>query len=419
MTRRERVLTALNHKQPDRVPIDFGSTAVTGMHVTCVQALRQHYGLESRPVKVFEPYQMLGWLDDDLLDAMGVDIVGVYGRNTIFGFANENWQPFRLPWGQEVLVSEHFRTTETAQGDLLIYPQGDTSAPPSGRMPSGGFFFDTIVRQEPIDDDNLDPTDNLEEFSPISREDIDHLVKTANALSGTDRARVLNFAGAGIGDIAFVPAPFLTHPKGIRDVAEWYMSLVTRQDYIHEVFTRQTDIALANLAQVHEALGTEIDVIFTCGTDFGTQNSTFCSVDTFNGLYAPYYRKINNWIHDHTAWKVFKHSCGAVESFMSDFTKVGFDIVNPVQCSAAGMEPAHLKARYGNNITFWGGGVDTQKTLPFGTPQEVREQVLRRCDILSKNGGFVFNAIHNVQANTPIENIVAMLEAVREFNADA
>jgi uroporphyrinogen-III decarboxylase len=283
-------------------------------------------------------------------------------------------------------------------------------------MPASGFFFDTIIRQEPIDEDKLDPEDNLEEFGPISDEDLAYFAREAAAQAATGRGVIATFGGLAFGDIALVPAPFLTHPKGIRDITEWYMSTAMRQDYVHTIFERQAEIALANLAKIHAAVGDAIDAVFICGTDFGTQQSTFCSSDTFTSLYMPYYQQVNNWIHEHTAWKTFKHSCGAVESFMPLFIESGFDIINPVQCSAVGMDPRTLKARYGDKLVFWGGGVDTQRTLPFGTPGEVREEVLQRCEIFGVDGGFVFNAVHNVQANTPVANIVAMCEAVREFN---
>jgi len=156
-------------------------------------------------------------------------------------------------------------------------------------------------------------------------------------------------------------------------------------------------------------------VVFVCGTDFGTQTSSFCGIDTFRELWLPYYRQVNDWIHENTSWKTFKHSCGAVEMFMPHFIEAGFDIINPVQCSADGMDPQLLKDKYGDQLVFWGAGVDTQETLPFRTPAEVREQVLERCRIFGKNGGFVFDTIHNIQACTPVENIVTMLEAVKEF----
>jgi uroporphyrinogen-III decarboxylase len=194
------------------------------------------------------------------------------------------------------------------------------------------------------------------------------------------------------------------------------MSTRSRRDYVHQIFARQTEIALANLERIHRTIGDMVDVVFLCGTDFGTQTSAFCSVPTFRELWLPYYRQICGWIHAHTTWKCFKHSCGSVERFYESFLEAGFDIVNPVQCSAVGMDPALLKAKHGDRLTFWGGGIDTQKTLPFGTPAEVREQVLRRCEIFAPGGGFVFNAIHNIQAGTPVANIVALFEAVRAFN---
>ncbi len=419
MTSRDRVRDSIAHKTPDRVPIDFGATPTTGMHVTCVAQLREYYGLEKRLVKVHEPYQMLGWIDDDLRDAIGIDTVAICPRETLFGFPNENWCEFRTPWGQDVLVSEHFRTTTDTNGDLLLYPGGDTTAPPSGRMPTKGFYFDTIIRQEPIDEDKLDPADNLEEFAPVSDEDLAHFGREADLVSDSPRARVATLGGTNFGDIALVPAPFLKHPKGIRDVAEWYISTATRQNYIHTVFDRQCDTALANLERIRTTVGDAVDVVFVCGTDFGTQTSTFCSAQTFTSLYMPYYKRVNDWVHRHTDWRTFKHSCGAVEPFLTHFIDAGFDILNPVQCSATGMEPETLKERYGDRLVFWGGGVDTQKTLPFGTPEEVREQVLHRCDVFAPNGGFVFDAVHNVQMNSPVENIVAMIDAVHAFNGSS
>ena len=152
------------------------------------------------------------------------------------------------------------------------------------------------------------------------------------------------------------------------------------------------------------------------GTDFGTQTGQFCSVDAFRTLWKPYYQKLNGWIHENTSWKTFKHSCGAIFELVEELIDSGFDILNPVQCSATGMAPADLKRQYGSRITFWGGGVDTQKILPFGSPQEVKEDVENKCRVFAKDGGFVFNSIHNVQAMTPVENVAAMFETVWQFN---
>jgi len=404
---------------PDAVPIDFGGTPVTGIHASCVAALRSHYGLDASPVKVHEPYQMLGLVEDDLKQAMGVDVEGVPSRETLFGFRNDAWKSWRMPDGLEVLVSSDFNTTVDANGDVLIHPRGDLSAPPSGRMPAGGYFFDTIIRQDRIDEDRLDPSDNLEEFDSISQQDLEELARDVGAARQSGRAVIATLGGMAFGDIALVPAPNLAHPRGIRDVAEWYMSLIARPDYIHAVFSRQCEIALGNLERIHSRLGDSIDVVMLCGTDFGTQSGAFCSIETFRAIWFPYYKRINDWIHEHTRWKTFKHSCGSVERFVPSFIECGFDILNPVQCSAANMEPERLKAEYGDDIVFWGGGVDTQKVLPFGTPEQVRRQVLERLEIFSQGGGYVFNTIHNIQARTPVENVVAMLDAVREFNGGA
>jgi hypothetical protein len=415
MTSRERLITALNHKEPDRIPIDFGGTGVTGIHASCVAALRNYFGLEKRPVRIHEPFQMLGMVDDDLRKAMGLDVVGVFARTTLFGFPIDKWKSWSFN-GIDVLVPGNFNVTIDANGDTLIYPEGDTSVAPSGRMPRGGYFFDSIVRQGPIDEDKLNPEDNLEEFKPISRDDLDHLASATETAAETGLGVIASIGGTALGDIALVPAPFLKHPKGIRDVTEWYVSTSSRQDYIHKVFERQCEIAIENLVRVQKALEDRIQVVFLCGTDFGTQTSAFCSVKTFQNLYFPYYKQLCSWIHSHTSWKIFKHSCGAVSKFLPYFIEAGIDILNPVQCSATGMDPEQLKANFGGDLVFWGGGVDTQRVLPFGAPDEVREQVLRRCEIFSRGGGFVFNTIHNVQAETPVENIVAMLDAVHEFN---
>ena len=414
-TSRERLANALNHRQPDRIPIDFGGTSVTGVHASCVAALRDYYGLEKRLVRIHEPSQMLGLVDDDLKDAMGVDVTGVFRRGAKWGFPLERWKPWLFN-GLEVLVPGDFNVTLDSNGDTLIYPGGDTTTQPSGRMPQGGYFFDCIVRQDPIDEERLNPEDNLEEYGPISQADLDYLASAAREAAASGRGVIAGFGGTALGDISLVPGPGLKHPKGIRDITEWYVSTRSRQDYIHKIFERQCEIALGNLERIYAAVGDVVQAAYLCGTDFGTQTSAFCSVKTLRDLYFPYYKQINDWIHAHTPWKTFKHSCGAVSKFIPTFIEAGFDILNPVQCSAAGMEPEQLKANFGDRIVFWGGGVDTQKTLPFGTPAQVRDEVLRRCEIFAPGGGFVFNTVHNIQAQTPVENIVAMLDAVHEFN---
>jgi uroporphyrinogen-III decarboxylase len=415
MTSKDKILAALSH-EPGPVPIDFGSNAVTGMHCSVVESLRDYYGLEKHPVFINEPYQMLGEVEDDLREAIGIDTDAIYPRNTIFGFDLSGEKEWRTPWGQIVRVPAGFVTKKDENGDELIYPKGDTSVPPSGRMPTNGYFFDTIIRQEPIDDDNLNVEDNLEEFAPLEDADLDYLAGEVERLKDSTRGVMANFGGTGLGDIALVPGPFLTHPKGIRDITEWYVSTVARPEYVHEIFARQTKIAIANLERIHTVVGDTVHAMFLCGTDFGTQDSTFCSPDTFRELYLPYYRQMTDWIHSNTNWKVFKHSCGAVANFMPLFIEAGIDIINPVQISAKGMDPVQLKKSFGDKLVFWGGGVDTQKTMAFGSPEEVKTEVEKSCRVFGEHGGFVFNAVHNVQAKSAVENVVAMIDAVAQFN---
>jgi hypothetical protein len=418
MNSRERVDLALNHEEPDRIPLDLGGSVVTGMHVSTVYRLRQALGLDApgTPVKVVEPYQMLGEIRPDLVEALGVDVVPLGGTNTLFGFRNEGWRPWTTFDGTPVLVPEGFNTDPEPDGDILMYPEGDRSAPPSGRMPRGGWYFDTIVRQLPIDDENLNVEDNLEEFGLISDQELGHFRREAGQLyAETDKAILANFGGTAFGDIALVPAPWLKHPKGIRDVEEWYVSTVTRRDYVYEVFDHQCEIALANLAKIYQAVGDRVAAVFVTGTDFGMQTGPFISPRTYRELYQPFHRRVNDWVHEHTAWKTFIHSCGSVMALIEDFIAAGFDALNPVQCSAAHMDPVELKRRFGDRIAFWGGGADTQRTLPFGTPDEVRREVRERIRAFGPGGGFVFNTIHNVQPQVPVENLLAMFETVREY----
>lgn len=418
MTGKERVRSALNHKE-GRIPVDFGGTTVTGIHCSVVEQLRSYYGLKKYPVRVYDPYQMLGYIDEDLRQVMGCDVIPFIAEYDVYGMRyGDHPTLWCAPWGQELLMADNFACTEE-NGKIYFYPGGDTTVPPSGIIPQGGYFTDAIPRQTwEIDDDQLNPEDNLEEYQRLSERDLEYIRKHIRAYEDSPYAVQGGPGGTAIGDIAIVPGIHLKHPKGVRDITEWYISLVERVEYVEAIFEKQTDIALENLQRYYEIVGDTIDVIQLCGNDFGTQISTFCSVEKFRSLYKPYYRKMTDWIHGNTNWKVFKHSCGAIEPLIGELYEAGFDIINPVQWTAKGMDPVKIKEKYGKDVTFWGGGVNTQKTLPFGKPEEVREEVLRHLEIFSRGGGYVFNTIHNIQAKVPVENVVAMVDAVHEFNGD-
>lgn len=420
MNSRERVQVALSHQKPGRVPLDLGAAPTTGMHVSSVSRLRQalHLDPPGTPVKVIEPYQMLGEIAPDLMAALGVDVVGLWPRANLFGFHNEGWKSWALFDGTPVLVPEAFNTDPEPDGSILMYPEGDPSAPPSGKMPQGGYYFDSLPRPVLPEDHPLDIAENLEEFGLVSEDDLDYFATEAERLfTETDMAILANFGNTAFGDIALVPAPWAKTPRGIRNVEEWYISTISRKEYIYKVFERQCEIALQNLPRLYHAVGNRITAVYMSGTDFGMQSGSFISPKAYRDLYQPFQKRLNDWVHENTPWKCFIHSCGSIINLMPDLIEAGFDIFNPVQTSAADMDPQTLKERFGELVTFWGGGVDTQKVLPFGTPDEVRSQVRERIRVFGAGGGFVFNPSHNVQAGIPVENLLAMYQAVKDFGS--
>ncbi|MCH5378315.1 MAG: methyltransferase, partial [Planctomycetes bacterium] len=298
MNSRERLAATLQHQQPDRVCVDLGASFVTGIHVSVVDKLRKALlGDADWRVKVTEPYQMLGEVDDALREALGVDVIGVLGRKSLLGTDEAGWKPFTLFDGTEVLVPHNFNVTvEDGTGDLLMYPEGDTTAEASARMPRGGYFFDSIIRQEPVDEASLDPADNLEEFSLFGDEDLAFYRQRREWFQQrSDMGALLVIPGTGFGDIAMVPAPFLKHPKGIRDVEEWYISTAIRRDFVYEVFDKQCEIALQNIETLADMFGDLVQVALITGTDFGTQRGLFVSVDSYRDLFKPADRRAAEW----------------------------------------------------------------------------------------------------------------------------
>lgn len=416
MTPRNRVIKTLNHETPDRLCVDLGAGGQTGIGASALHKLNQALlpGCKSK-VRIIEPFQMLGGVEEPLREKLQLDVVGVHGNSTLFGIKTENWKPFTMPDGIEVMVPGEFNYTRDENGAYLIYPEGDISVPPSAIMPESGYFFDAIVRQEPIDEEKLDPKDNIDDFGILSENELNYYAQTTRKFyEETNYGIYVTLPGMAFGDIALVPATWRKQTKGIRDIREWYMSLIVRPGHIYQVFEKQCEIAIKNVESMARAIGHYAQVVFVSGTDFGTQNGLFTDLDTYRSLFKPFQKAINDKIHELTEWKIFIHSCGAVYDLIPELIEAGFDILNPVQTSAVGMDAARLKNEFGKDLVFWGGGVDTQKTLPFGTPGEVYQEVRERIEIFSDGGGYVFNPIHNIQSNVPTENILAMFRAVND-----
>lgn len=418
MNSRERVLAAINHKQPDRVPIDLGATGQTGISASALYQLRKHLGLEEKPVDVFEIIQMLGVVDEDLRRAFKVDVIGMNHPANSLGVPDGPKQLFKMPDGTPTYIAAANAYDILPDGGIKLYPQGDRQAPPSAYMPSGGYFFDIIDRVGEVDEDDLDPVEDFKNlYTVLSDENARYFENESKRLfETTDYAIIGNLGGGGFGDPGYIPGAHEKHPRGIRKFDQWLMAQLLYPEYVDAVFDYQTEIMLKNLEIYKQAVGDRIQIVWISGTDFGTQNAALFSNDIFKDLYKPHYKKLNDWVHQNTNWKTFYHSCGSVVNFLDDFVDMGMDILNPVQLSASGMDANLLKQKYGDKLTFWGGGIDTQEVLPRGTPEQVKAQVKSRLDILSKGGGYVFNTIHNIVGNTPIENIVAAFEAVHEFN---
>jgi len=417
MTSRQRLQAAMEHKLADRLCFDLGAGGQTGMGVCAVGRLREALlGESDYKVKVIEPYQMLGEIDEDLRKAIQADVVGVHPPRDMFGLRHDQWKPFTMPVdGTEVLVPKDFNFTVDNNGDLFMHPGGDTSVAPSAKMPSSSYFWDAVRRQKPIVENKLDPMDNCREFGLMSDADVDYFKNKVDwYYENTDAGIYLTFPGIAFGDIALVPATWMDNPKGIRDVEEWYISTAIRRDYVYKVFEKQCEIGLKNIERLAAVLGNRVQVVFVSGTDFGTQRGPFISPQAYRDLYKPFQKAINDKIHELTNWKIFIHSCGGIYPLVPDMIEAGFDVLNPGQCSAEGMDPTRLKKEFGDQLVFWGGGVDTQKTLPFGSPDDVYREVSERIEIFNANSGFIFNSVHNIQSNVPIENMLALFEAIRD-----
>lgn len=422
MTSRERVLAALRHEQPDRCPIDLGSNGQTGMNISTMYRLRKALGLDEHRIKAIEPLQMLGEVEMDLARAVHTDVIGLWNQGNMMGYPNKDWKPFDLDDGTPTWMGGGFEYDTDEKGNKLVYACGDRKAPYAFCMPKGGYFFDNLDHfSEPfdmdMDEEDMTPREDFrEDFQVATDEDARYWENEAQKLyTETDYAIMGILGGAGLGDAAWVPGPTVKHPKGIRRFPDWLMAMAAYPDYLEEVFSMQTDVMLKNLEIYKEAVGERIQVVWISGTDFGTQNGLFLSIPTFRKLFKPYYKKINDWVHQNTGWKTFYHTCGCVNDLLDDLADMGVDCLNPVQFTAMepkGMTPQRLKAEYGDKFTFWGGGVDTQTVLPFGTPEQVRQQVAQRVQQLNQNGGFIFNTVHNVVANVPPENLIAMYETV-------
>ena len=402
MTSQERVLLALDHREPDRVPLDIGGTIMSGIMAQALDRLRKHLGLEDRAVRVHEVFQMLGEVELDAVDRLGIDVLPVEPLVQFFGLRREGYKPWSLADGTKVLVPGQFEVETDERGDYLIRHGGDSAAPVEGRMPRDGYYFD-MASMIDMHSDFVPPTmDEVRAKMLRNDAEIEFMRARAERLrKETDKALLLGAWGSlGLGGVGSIP--------------DFLCLLATDRAYVQELFAVRTETAIENLERMWRHLGDSVDIVGVDGTDYGSQRAEMFSPDWFRELYVEPFRKQLAWIHEHTTWKTWLHSCGSIPEILPMLIEAGLDIINPVQCTAAGMDPQWLKDQFGDKVTFWGGGVDTQHTLPFGTADEVAAEVAERVRIFAPGGGFVFNTIHNIQHGTPPANIVAAYETARD-----
>lgn len=407
MNSRERVLTALNHRQPDRVPVDFGSHRASGISAIAYGKLREALGLEPRPIRVYDPIQQLAVIDDDVLDRFGVDTIEL-GR----GFAREDeyWKDWTLPDGSPCQMPI-WAVPERQDGQWVLKSKSGRVV---GRMPDGAIYFEQCYWPY-FEDDDLDrlPEALADTMwvafrtapGPLVVGKIGEklLAEGARQLRDrTDRAIIALFGGnlLEIGQFLYRNDKFL-------------MLLAGNPKRAHEFLDRLLAIHLDALEHFLGAVGSYIDII-AFGDDLGMQTGPQMSTAMYREFFKPRHAQMWRRAKELADVKVMLHCCGGVRPLLPELIEADLDAINPVQISCSGMEPRGLKTDFGNQITFWGGGCDTHNVLIDGTLDEIRRHVKQQISIFSPGGGFVFQQVHNILADVPPGKIIAMFDAAQE-----
>jgi uroporphyrinogen decarboxylase len=411
MTSRERILAAIEHREPDRVPVDLGGTPSSGISAIAYGRLKQHLGLRSGQTRIYDVVQQLAQPEEALLDRFGVDVLDL-GRT--FNTESTDWRSTTLADGQTAYYPAWFQPERQPDGSLVAR---SAEGQPIALMPAGGTFFDQTcfpyVDGYPSDFRDLDAQMGKVLWAALVHSPWDHaaesgfwdeLRRKALALrASSDRALVI-VAGCNL----FEWGTFL------RRLDQFCMDLASEPVQVESLLDELMVRHLAALERVCRAVGDVADIL-RFGDDLGTNGGPFMSPATYRRFFKPRHAQLCDYVHRHSRMKTFLHCCGSISALLPDLIEAGYDVINPVQTSCRHMEPERLKADFGRDICFWGGGCDTKAILNQGTPAEVRDHVRRRLDIFMPGGGFVFNTVHNILPEVPPANVVAMFEAVREY----
>lgn len=403
MNSRERVRKAISHQEADRVPIDIGGTKVTGVHVDHYVALGRYLGLDVEPPKVYEQFQMLARLDEAMRRWFHSDVIELENPVESWGLENRDWKLWQTNVGTNVLMPGGFRPVKDDRGYLRLH---DGRGVALAVMAPTALYFDRECSTEmSLGDIPRTNPDAWKRSIPLyTDEELRQLEARSRFLhENTEYSVHGGFLKGGLGSNGI----FAGHTIG-----DWLCLLASDEDYVSSILAATAERAVENLRLYLQAVGPYIDTIFISGTDFGTQNGELFNPDVFARLYVPQYRRMNDYVHAHSRAKTMFHSCGSNWNLIEHFVAAGVDILNPVQTSCVRMEPARLKERFGGRIVFWGGGADTQRVLPQGTPREVAVHVRERLRDFAPGGGFVFATVHNLQYGVPPQNVEAMIRTV-------
>ena len=412
MTSRERVLAAIAHKQPDRVPLDIGAMRSTGISAMAYGRLRKHLGLTG-PIKLHDLIQQLAQIDDDILDRFGADVVDL---GMAFLTEDSDWHEWTLPDGEPCLVPHYFNPEPDGAGGWDVRDaDGDVTA----HMPAETFYFSQTIH--PLEGLDISAHEKLlpECMNKVCWASVPsppaHIASDAAGLAlmaerakwlyeNTDRAILVHFGGN-----------LVEWGQMLRGFGTFLMDMAMDPPGVEKLLDHLVELHLDALDKFLEAVGPYVQII-QFGDDMGTTGGMQFSPEMYRKFFKPRHAKIYQRAREYGGPAVFLHCCGGVRPIIGDLIDAGVEILNPVQTSAEGMDAAELKNEFGADLTFWGGGCDTAAVLPRGTPDEVKAHVKERLETLSPGGGFIFNQIHNITPEVPVENILAMYEAVRQFN---
>lgn len=403
----ERVMLALNHKEADKIPIDCGAMRSTGITAKMYSDYRSYKGINSGGVKVYDMVQQLAIPEDWFLEMHRIDTIDL---SRAFADDETKWHEFSLQDGTTVL-NPKWVSVQKQDGSFYIQNgNGEKIA----EMPQGSFFYDQKIWPYLGDDTDdfsslpqkmhqimwCDVADPMWQYA--SDKNFYNLIRqrARQLRENTDSAIV-----AGFGGQLFELGCYLYRND------EFMINLLIERKRTEKLLDQLTEMHMENLKKFVDAVKGYVDVI-VMGDDLGTQSGPMIDPQLYRDVILPRAKKIYRIIKDQSDIKIFLHSCGAVFDFIPDFIDAGVDILNPVQTTARGMDAARLKEEFGRDIVFWGGGVDTQKSMLFNSPDQIKEEVKRNCEIFMKDGGFVFNQIHNMLPGIPPQNIDAMFEAV-------